>query len=184
MTSLEADALITRELHAGERVLWTGVPAQRRITRGHLAAAAVLLPFGFLIAVLAVFICEMGWGALPFAAVVSLTLYIGATCIISTRAVARCTAYAVTDRRVLIVRRGRYACVTSLDRHSARPWLVPTGRGLGTISFRGVEGGTLSDSMHAWRRLSEIEDAARVFALITGTMDERSQPGSDKGVEQ
>lgn len=177
-------------LMAGERVLWSGRPAQGLL---FTPADRFLVPFSLMWCGFAVFweatVLRQGapwffvlWGV-PF---ISVGFYFVAGRFVLDALVRRGTSYAVTDRRVLIARSGLFRAFVALDPGRLPCLSLTEGTGgRGTVRFGpegqpwGFRGGwgqarargdggfaALAPSLDPTPQFLAVEDARRAFDLI------------------
>ena len=165
---------IGRELSAGERLHWSGIPVQGLIFR---SSDAFEIPFGIFWTSFIVYweysvvesrsVFMIVWG-IPFMA-------IGAHLLIGRFLVdiwvRRRTYYGVTDQRVIIARRGLQGTVTSIDyADMSEISLLESSRDRGTIRFGPEPEGWLNSGRASWPlkppRFEGIENARGVYEQI------------------
>jgi hypothetical protein len=180
------DNLFADRLMSGECILWTGRPGQGLLLS---AQDAFLIPFSLIWSGFAIFWTVTAsasapglftlWG-LMFVAV---GLYLVAGRFFFDAWVRRGMGYAVTNRRILILRSGPFSRFTSLelDRLPALD-LREDARGRGTIRFGQPASMFSNRNMSAWAPAMDptpqfigIDDARRVFDLVqkNGTASSR-----------
>ncbi|MEA3041148.1 MAG: hypothetical protein QOC65_637 [Sphingomonadales bacterium] len=188
MVRPEFHAALRQWLLPGERLLWAGLPKQGLLLR---SSDLYLVPFSLFFVGFAL-LWNQGvweWGDTPFLfAVAGVALLLGAAYVSLGRflvdAVVRAKLlYAVTDRRIVILRRPPWSRFRALDL-SYLPVLElqQSGRGRGTINFDVAPDPQWWSHAHQpeWTpalskvaRFLEIEGAAAVYDLISRECERR-----------
>lgn len=179
MDSPEISAIIRIELSDGEVLLWSGQPRQGVFLRG---SDAFLIPFSVMWGGFAIVWTVVAGSASPLFALfgvpfVCIGLYLMVGRFFVDAAQRSNTVYAVTDRRLLIIRSGRRPSTSSTDIRSAGSIdLKEAANGRGTITFG--PGMSLPVTMPpGWPmgartqrpQFDSIDDARRVYQVIRDT---------------
>ncbi len=190
------DSVFSGRLLPGERILWSGRPAQGLLFTGR---DAYLIPFSLAWCGFAVFWETaaggghapgffMLWGAM----FIAVGLYFVAGRFLTDAWIRRGMAYAVTDRRALIARPRPFGSLTavSLDR-LADARLTEGSGGRGTIRFGpattifpGQAGGVWSPALDPTPQFLAIDDARSVFDLIQRSTTGRAAGRDGMGLAQ
>ncbi len=171
-------------LQPGERLLWWGLPQRGLLFTGR---DLFMVPFSFVWAgfALSMFVTALRAPSPPLPILLvgglfsAIGLYVTVGRFLADAWLRRQTSYGLTDRRVLIARRGPFANFTALQLdHLPTINLSERGKGRGTIRFgeRNYPAGMLrSNSFGGWMPALDptpqflgIEDVRRVFNEIQG----------------
>lgn len=180
------EAFLQRELFAGERLLWSGKSASGLVLR---PIEFFLIPFSLLWAGFAVFwnvsvwATPAGWDfklfGVPF---LVMGVYITVGRFLHDAWLRRRLLYAVTDRRVLVIRRGALSNVRSLDLQRLPAISLTEARdGTGSIRFGGSDWSFARMNFGLWvpalspnPQFLRIADARRVYNLVQAQAAPRS----------